>query len=153
MITERSQLDAIAAVLPKRVIAGEAGPYLERYTLRTFPDGAQIYLHHFLRGDEDEALHSHPWAGESLVLAGGYREERRVEGDGIEVRTLGPGDRSIIAPDTFHRVDLLDGETCWTLFSAGPRVQSWGFWDRRTKVFTPWTEYLAKRGLFSMGGP
>jgi hypothetical protein len=132
---------------PKRTIPGEEGPYLTRYTLAELPDGGHLYLHFFHRGDADLELHNHPWPGRSLILTGGYREERR-EGDAVVERVYRRGDVSVLEPDTFHRVDLLTPETgCWTLFLTGAREQSWGFWDRVTGVFTPWREAIARRGL------
>ncbi len=147
-------LFALAARLPCRTIMGEAGPYLSRYTLYDIPGGGHAFLHYFHRGDADKTLHNHPWCGESLILSGGYREERRevmaVSGGRdvycVTERVYLPGDVNVLQPDTFHRVDLLtDG--CWTLFLVGARVQSWGFWDRETGVVTPWREALASRGL------
>ncbi len=143
----------------KRVIMGEQGSYLTRYTLATSKeaswnlpraeDGGAVYLHFFHRSDADDQLHNHPWTGRSLILTGGYREERRV-GDQVLQRYLRPCDVNILYPDTFHRIDLTDPAAgCWTLFLAGERVQSWGFWDRHTHVFTPYREALAARGLLA----
>lgn len=149
--TSRSALEALAAKLPCRTIMGEAGPYLSRYTLADLPDGSHVYLHFFHRGDADQELHNHPWAGSSVILAGGYREERRIGTPGdyaIARRTYLPGHENTLEPDTFHRVDLhTPAMGCWTLFHTGRRVQSWGFWDRRTGAFTPWRDALRARGL------
>lgn len=151
---------SLAANLPCRVIEGERGPYLSRYTMRDLPDGGAIYLQHFHQSDEDRKLHNHPWHGRSYILAGGYREERRMlcscggrsdcrgKGSYIDRRSYLPGDTNILAPDTFHRVDLLDpANGCWTLFTTGAKVQTWHFWDRDTGILTPWREALARRGL------
>lgn len=145
-------------------------PYLTRYFLfrRRGPttegmehDGPPpkwgLYLHHFHRGDLDRELHNHPWAwAYSLVLKNGYSEERRgaAHGNRFYPRCAFPGccdkvTRRIVRPWTlnrisandFHRVDLPFGEA-WTLFLVGPVVQSWGFWDRNTRVFTPWKKFL-----------
>lgn len=67
----------LTQLFPCRVIQGESGPYLTRWTLREREDGGHDFLHFFHRGDEDRDLHDHPWAGRGLVLAWGYREERR----------------------------------------------------------------------------
>jgi hypothetical protein len=146
VIKTRDAIERIAATLPKRVIVGERGPYLERYTLRELQDGSMVYLHHFVRGDEDRELHSHPWSGRSTILVGGYREERRLSDGSVFSYDLKPGMTNTLLPDTFHRVDLYD-ETCWTLFEVTARCQSWGFWNRETGCFTPWREYLVARGL------
>ena len=135
-------------------IVGEDGsPYLTRVLFPRIPErvplvgGLRPMVHKFHRPDGDHQLHNHPWAGTSLILAGGYREERRV-GQRVEERVYRPGDVSVLEPNTFHRIDLLEPERgCWTLFSIGPRVQSWGFWDRDGGAFTPWREALAARGL------
>lgn len=145
-------LEQLAAQLPCRVIHGEQGPYLSRYTLAALPSGGHVYLHHFHRSDADRDLHNHPWPGSSIILAGGYNEERReTASDGsyfIEPRVRFPGDIVTLEPDTFHRVDLLDPVAgCWTLFTTGMRSQSWGFWNRDTGILTPWRDALASRGL------
>jgi hypothetical protein len=141
----------LAAALPLRTILHEHGPYLSRYTLADLPDGGHVYLHFFHTGDVDRDLHSHPWSGASTILTGGYVEERREGHDDSEyrvvTRTCQPGDESVLAVDTFHRVDLLEPTGCWTLFTAGPKAESWGFWNRDTGTFTPWRLALARRGL------
>lgn len=166
----RRLVEWVAAKLgPPRIIydhAGDGSPYLSRYYLRgnysmtdgsspydehgnpktnaIAPKGIGIYLHRFHRGDNDMELHNHPWKWSfSIILVGGYIEERRV-GDRVIRRVLRAGRFNWIGSDDFHRVDLLDGDA-WTLFVAGPKFGSWGFWDRFTKVFTPWREFLAKR--------
>lgn len=143
---------SLAANLPRRDIPNEHGIYLSRYTVRDLPDGGAVYLHHFHASDADSDLHNHPWPGSSLILAGGYIEYRRwTDNDGghfVSSRPYLPGDTNILAPDTFHRVDLLDPVNgCWTLFTTGAKVQSWHFWDRETGILTPWREALARRGI------
>jgi hypothetical protein len=144
-----------------RVIAGRNAdhPYLTRYFL--YPRSARtggmepipgkttswgLYLQHFHRSDDDAALHNHRWKWAlSLILKGGYSEERRV-GDEVVRRTIKAGHFNLLKADTFHRVDLLDPvEGAWSLIFVGPIVQSWGFWDRGTKVFTGWREFIAKK--------
>jgi hypothetical protein len=85
--------------------------------------------------------HRHPWRWAiSLVLKGGYSEERR-SGDSVVRRRVRPWRLNRLTDRDFHRVDLTDGDA-WTLFLVGPITQSWGFWDRDTKRFTPWKEFL-----------
>lgn len=167
----RNIIEAIASLLPQpRVIYGPTGetPYLSRYYLvgqPTMPDGSHpfdengqskkeviwpkgfgIYLHCFHRSDADRELHNHPFEKSfSIILSGGYSEERRV-GRGVSRRNLEAGDINIIDANTFHRVDLKStgsGELeAWTLFVVSGRSQSWGFWDRVTGKFTPWRTFL-----------
>lgn len=137
--------------LPYRVIERpDGGPYLVRYYLLGGPRdknsedgqrGLNVYLHLFLSGDEEQELHSHPWGKSvSLILSGGYREERRV-GNQVVTRTVRPGTLNFIAADDFHRVDLLK-DHAWTLFFAGRVVQTWGFWNRTSGEFIPWREQV-----------
>jgi hypothetical protein len=143
-----------------------ATPYLSRYYLvgrPTMPDGGEpfdkfgnphpdavfpkalgLYLHRFHRGDADRELHNHPWRWSlALILSGGYVEERR-RGDAVETRFIRPGRLNWIGHDDFHRVDLPTGEA-WTLFLAGPKVSSWGFWDRTSGATVPWREFLTQK--------
>lgn len=141
---------AVSTRLPYRVIPRPNGePYLVRYYLiGGLPDNEntnrrfKVFLHRFLSGDEEEELHNHPWERSvSLILSGGYKEERRF-GDFVESRTIKPGMLNFINADDFHRVDLLEDEA-WTLFFAGKLTgRSWGFWDRKTKEFIPWREQI-----------
>jgi hypothetical protein len=101
-----------------------------------------LYLHHFHRSDVDRELHNHPWEwAVSFVLAGGYVEERR-EGRAVVRKEVLPGHFNRIRHDDFHRVDLIEHDA-WSLFLVGPKVKSWGFWDRTTNRVTPWREFLA----------
>lgn len=149
----RSLLKAALSLLPSRTITGRDGaPYLTKHTLVNLGrDSWRAHLHEFHRGDEDAALHSHPWKAVGIILSGGYREERRWDGGVVHKTNYLPGMVNVIGPDTFHRVDLL-GEKCWTLFISGPVVASWGFWDRVSNVYTPWREFIAAKGITPRSG-
>jgi hypothetical protein len=172
----RHLLTWVASKIPPRIIYDRAGhdPYLSRHYILgrpRMPDGSSpfdwdgaprmgviwpsdnnnigVYLHHFHRGDEDgPALHNHPWRWAiSLILAGGYSEERRMRGTNRVVRrTVKPGSLNFIGPEDFHRVDLLPGQKdAWSLFIVGPKFTGWGFWNRHTGVFTPWRQFINAR--------
>lgn len=110
-----------------------------------------VFLHRFLRSDGDLELHNHPWDRSlSFILAGGYREERRrrvlLDGrelDVVEQRVVRPFRFNRIDADDFHRVDLLEDDA-WTVFITGPKVKSWGFWDRFTGEYIDWREHLRR---------
>lgn len=168
----RPLLKAITARMdPPRVINDGDTPYLSRWYLRgvpTMPDGSppfdtrgepreaavfpnkggiDVYLHKFHRGNNDAALHDHPWSwGVSLILAGGYVEERRM-GRAVVQRILGPLSLNVLTADDFHRVDLIEDDA-WTLFVVGPKIKSWGFWLPGNPVskITPWRKYLGIAG-------
>lgn len=164
----RAALHWLTAVIdPPRVIFDRLGvsPYLSRWYLTskpTMPDGSNpfadgqtregiqwpqgnfgVYLHRFHRSDEDQALHNHPWRWAlSFVLAGGYREERRF-GNQVVQRDVKPLSFNFIRDVDFHRVDLYEHD-CWSLFVVGPKISSWGFWDRKTRAFVPWREFITQ---------
>ena len=141
--------EALASRLDKRTIYRDDGkPYLERYYLihsTRFKYIPGIYLHKFLSSDEDPELHDHPWGTSiSVILTGGYLEERREEDDTVTSRLVRPGFFNLIRKNDFHRVDLIK-DHAWTLFIAGKRKQDWGFWNRDTGVYTPWRKFVMAR--------
>lgn len=129
-----------------RIFARDGDAYLSRYLIASVR-GIGVYLHKFHRSDQDRELHNHPWKWAfSIILTGGYREERRIGeslGANVWARVFRPGAINVIRGDTFHRVDLLDEAAgCWTFFVAGPKTSSWGFWNRHTGAFTPHREFV-----------
>jgi hypothetical protein len=121
----------------------EFGDPREGVVWSSSPLGA--YLHRFHRSDVDLELHNHPWRwAVSLMLVGGYSEERRGKDDVVRRRLILPGQLNFIRHDDYHRVDLVDGDA-WSLFLVGPKVSSWGFWNRHDGSFTPWREFVNAR--------
>lgn len=158
----RRACEKLARKLPTWVITVEQDdPYLARHYIfqkdwipkslkRALSLVPSVFVHEFLRGDSDAEYHNHPWyTSVSLILAGGYTEERLKVTDGewkIVTRTLRPGMINVIRKDDFHRVALLDGKTAWTLFIAGRRTgESWGFLDIASREFIPWQEHVRRR--------
>lgn len=160
----RRGCEKFARKLPTWIITvAEDDPYLARHyvfkkdwiperlrngLLRSIPS---VFVHEFQRGDSDREYHSHPWKfAFSIILAGGYVEERvATHSDGtlhVVSKTYRPGMFNIIRADDFHRVELLDGKTTWTLFIAGERTGDlWGFLDVSTREFVTWKEHLRRR--------
>jgi hypothetical protein len=115
---------------PDVYIGGREDTYLERWWLIPRNPVFNVYLHHFLRSDDDRALHDHPWVNLSILLAGSYTEHTIAAG-GVNVRTeRRAGDMKLRSPLAAHRVELTDG-ACWTLFITGPRIRDWGFHCRK----------------------
>lgn len=126
---------------PDFIIGPADDPYLRRWWVTPRGQGPATYLHHFLRSDDDRALHDHPWASVSILLDGSYREHGP---DGAEMRN--PGDVLVRAPEAAHRVELLTDAAgrpmpVWTLFLVGHRVRDWGFLC--PQGWTPWQEFCA----------
>ncbi len=141
----------LSKYLPHFTIPDSDGnPYLTRYYLfgkdRAF---GNIFLHHFHQDDKDmgtdgeKLLHNHPWPFSfSIILAGGYSEERLQPDGTIRRKDYPAGSFNYMNDKHFHRVDLLE-EDGWSLFFTGWRSEkrSWGFWDRVTKEYTDFTKY------------
>lgn len=157
---------------PDFVIGGADNPYLFRWYLtpwrRWHREGREnptrwrrikgwlglmlpsVYLHCFLRSDDDRALHDHPWFWFSILLRRGYIEHTIARG-GIHKRQLrfAPSIK-FSSPWRPHRVELMRGVfgpvMCWTIFVTGPRMRTWGFhcadtgwvrWDKFTAADDP----------------
>src|ERR1700761_649655 len=57
------------------VLIGKAGDtYMRRWWVIPRNRFFNIYLHNFLRSDDDRALHDHPWVNMSILLWGRYIE-------------------------------------------------------------------------------
>lgn len=157
-------LKKFAERFPKVDINIDGKPYLTRYLLThkkySHDIGCEggVFLHNFHASDPKpgRGLHNHPWVGTSLILAGGYVEERctdigvpSVPGVYTDVvtKTFYPGMVNRIGLHDFHRTTLLnEARGCWTLFFVGERVKDWGFVDPKTWLFTL-KEYAPKEYL------
>lgn len=126
---------------PDFVIGSPDRPYLRRWWIIPRNTIFNIYLHEFLRDDDDRALHDHPWFNLSILLRGDYVEWRALRGtDRLRPRIRYVGAVIARSPWTSHRISLLRGRPCWTLFITGPRLRQWGFHCPRGwvhwKIFT-----------------
>ncbi len=134
--------------------------------------GDAMLLHYFARGDDDQALHDHPWDYfSSHILSGGYSERRpplawrtsnetwaelgSVPGCAwsdheITVRDHDSGEMMRIGRNQ-HAVEDVLPET-WSLIQTGPRVRPWGF-HRPGGIWQPYREFLAeKRATVAQAG-
>jgi len=116
-------------------------PYLRRWYVVPRNPFFSIYLHQFLRSDEDDALHDHPWLFNFSILLCGKYKEQTIRYGGVMRRTVHEAGKwsglIVRGPWAVHRVELFanemdlnnvwDPERCWTLFVTGPRVREWGF--------------------------
>lgn len=161
----RGALARVARRLPlttiRNPISGE--PYLDRYyvaggtaALRNFPADTRkrlgwlpftVYLHHIRRPDWTTDLHSHPWSAVSVILAGGYLEERlhgNPHSDNFRIvsRWRSPWSIARILRDDFHRISAIDGESTWTLMVVGKKSPSWLFFNPNLPRLYEWSNYL-----------
>ena len=133
-----------------RVIVNcDRDPYLHRwYLFRSERLG--IFLHKFVRSDEDRALHDHPWAFVVIPLWRGYIEHSdvRVRHDLTNVvevrmnvhRRVWPILGTRYRPATYrHRVELVGGRPSWSLFFRFKKIRFWGFWPKTG--FVDWQKW------------
>lgn len=135
---------------PDFVIGGAERPYLRRWWVIPRNPLFNIYLHQFLRSDDDRALHDHPWINASILMRGRYLEHT-ISAGGIEHRReLRAGDIRLRPSGRFaHRVELVDGP-CWTLFITGPRYREWGFHCPRAG-WIHWKKFTAADDIGAVG--
>lgn len=112
---------------PDFVIGGHDRPYLRRHWLLPRNKLFNVYVHEFLRSDDDRALHDHPWLFNASWMLDGQYVEHTIAAGGISDRALRvAGDFKFRWGGAPHRVELT-GAPCWTVFITGPRVREWGF--------------------------
>jgi hypothetical protein len=130
---------------PDFIVGGADNPYLRRWWVIPRNRWFNVYLHHFLRSDDDRALHDHPWRNLSVLLTGSYREH--MPGGVVKLRKpwrpWAFWRLPVRAATAAHRVELIDGAPVWTLFLTGPRVRDWGFHCPRGWI--PWFEFVEDR--------
>lgn len=142
---------------PDFIIGGPEAPYLRRWWVIPRNRLFNIYLHQFLRSDDDRALHDHPWVNASLLLSGEYTEHTIAAG-GVNLRQrYRTGDFRLRLARTAHRVELqseVDGHSsrerpCWSLFITGPVIREWGF--HCPAGWRPWREFVDERDVGKVG--
>lgn len=129
---------------PDLVIAPDGhGEYLFRWEVIPRNNQANVYFHVQTQSDPERPLHDHPWDNTSVILSGGYDE----------IIATRPG-TSWLNPEVWrrHAGDVVHRPATWahrlilpleipytmTLFTTGPKVRKWGFWDKG--IFTPFME-------------
>lgn len=135
---------------PDFIIGGADNPYLLRWWMIPRNKLFNVYLHLFLRSDDDRALHDHPWANASIILRGQY-VEHRIEAGGIHAHIpRWAGDWHIRPSGKIaHRVELTDGP-CWSLFITGPVYREWGF-HCPERGWVHWKDFTDARDVGAIG--
>ncbi len=128
-----SETSSRRRVIPDRAGAGD---YLIRYYLllrdrARFP--FNVFIHKFVKGDDDKDVHDHPWGFAHIILSGGYWEyvlEDPEDENNTNVRKVwrGAGYWNIAGPDHRHRIELRPGTKPWTIFIPFKQSNEWGFW-------------------------
>lgn len=151
----------------KIILNCDHDPYLLRwYVVRTKRVG--IFIHKFVRSDEDRALHDHPWSFLVIPLWGGYIEhsdrpltqdevlfvaerakEHKLSNERIAellafrpavVRRIWPIISTRYRDTTYrHRVELINERPSWSLFIRFTKLREWGFWAK--EGFIQWNKW------------
>lgn len=101
-----------------------------------------IFLHRMDAGDPGIDLHDHPWWFVSLILAGGYNEQRCPIRDAsrrarvIQKPEVGLGPDEVrrrwsirtMRLDEAHTITALHKRRSWSLVIHGPKRRPWGFY-------------------------
>lgn len=128
---------------PHFIIGGQDAPYMLRWYVIPRNRFLSIYLHKFLRDDDDRALHDHPWNFLSIMFSGAYDEHTP---DGVIKRTS----PSIAYRPASHRHRVvLRSKHCWTLVIRGNVIREWGFWC--PQGFVHWTHFTDSRDAGAIG--
>jgi len=144
---------------PDFIIGGAERPYLRRHWLIPRNRFFNVYVHEFLRSDDDRALHDHPWLfNASWLIAGSYCEHTIRAGGIVEKMVRVAGAWKFRWGPAPHRVELLQdpfAETlhelpCWTVFITGPRVRNWGFYCME-RGWIPWQRFTAADDAGAVG--
>ena len=137
-----------AARKPDFIIGGEDNPYLKRWWLIPRNRFFNIYLHKFLRSDDDRALHDHPWWNVSYLLAGQYIEHMIRAGGVHSAVRYAAGDLRLRGATTAHRIEI--DQPCWSLFITGPVIREWGFHCEKAG-WRHWKDFVSQRDAGDIG--
>jgi hypothetical protein len=121
----RRVLDYMSRYPPTRTVEDLAGmPYLNRWELRGNHPIFDIYLHQFLKSDDNRALHDHPSMSIAIILSGQYTERFPENRHKIRRR----GDIILRRATTAHRIEIDEGQPGpITVFVRGPKFREWRF--------------------------
>jgi len=133
----------VTARPPDRVIGGHDDPYMLRWYILPRNRLFNVYLHRFLRSDDDRAMHDHPFYNTSVLLRGSYMEHT----------TNGSFERSVCdvvfrRGVTLHRIELHKGPA-WSLFVTSFRYREWGFACQ--KGWRHWKQFVDERDNGAIG--
>jgi hypothetical protein len=99
---------------PHQIIGGPENPYMLRWYVIPRNPVLNVYVHKFLRSDDDRALHDHPWWFVSLILRGRYDEVTEM---GVKRRQA--GSVAYRPAEWRHRVRLVTETSCQSCEGTG----------------------------------
>jgi hypothetical protein len=147
-MTLRQWFKRLISGSPHFVIGGHDDPYMLRWFLLPRNKFFNVYLHKFLRDDDDSALHDHPWWFVSLMIKGEYIEHiadcRMIHRQAPSVAFRPAEHRHRV--ELFHVREPWTGKRqkipAWTIVITGRAKRQWGFWC--PKGFVHWKKFVAE---------
>ncbi len=133
--------DSIMTRAPDFIIGDD---YIRRWWVIPRNKMCNVYLHEILNSDDDRAMHDHPWANTSLLIAGSY-----IEHTPGGTFTRNAGDVIERAADALHRLEVIPGQRVISLFMTGPTVREWGF--ACPKGWVHWRDFVDARDAGQIG--
>ena len=147
---------------PDFIVGDPAAPYLRRWYLlgsKPGPDGrpisrtilglCRIYVHEFLRSDDDRAHHDHPAASLSCATHGAGTEHTIAAGGIHHRRDIHPGTVRLRSARFAHRIEIPAGGRLVTVFVFFRNVREWGFHCRYGWVH--WRDFVASDNPGAIG--
>ena len=143
----------------KVIVNCDREPYLHRwYLIRT--TRFAVFIHKFIRSDEDRALHDHPWNFFVIPIWRGYIEHsdkacdcgicknnpgRAKDFPRLPVqRRVWPIISSRYRTGTYrHRVELIKDKPAWSIFIRFKEQRDWGFWPK--EGFIQWNKWWQEK--------
>lgn len=137
---------------PDFVVGDHDDPYLRRWWVIPRNKCFNVYVHEFLRDDDDRACHCHPWLSLSLSLNMAMDEVWLDRSYGLAIerrRRVEPGTLLFRRARFAHRM-VVPEPGAITLFITGPTIRTWGFWCGGTR-FVPWQQFVDARDSGKVG--
>lgn len=120
------------------------GPVTRFFIVNTERFG--IYLHRIDRPDLDRDCHDHPWSFVTIVLRGGYKEERREPSCSRIARWRWRFSVAYRHRTDAHRIAVVLPNT-WTLVIRGRDTLTWGFYRDVGHGLTRWIDWRQYRSV------
>lgn len=144
-------LTLISKRLPDLSVGDPLNPYMLRWYWIPRNKFFNVYVHMFLRDDDDRALHDHPWGSLSLLCRGTlleiyqnpnkfYRSTKHITVGNWTYRSAKFAHRLVVPTQAYSPV---------TIFITGPRIREWGF--HCPKGWKHWKDFVAKDNKGSVG--
>lgn len=131
-MTISARLDTLLQhIFPAEDVPATGLTMMRRFFVRKSREG-NVYLHHFIRQDNSESAHDHPWHFVSLMLKGSYLETVFDHGMVTSRRRYSAPCFLFRNRNTIHKLTEIAPDT-WTFVLTSKWLGRWGYWDAAGK--------------------